>query len=340
MRSSRCPGAVPGPVRVGDEVGHERALQPLDLAVEQLGLLDVRLGLELPEGVELGDVLHVVLLQEPGDGVLGGHAPLDEPEPSAEHVAERTHLVGDHVGFGQEIGPQKMGQHGRVGAIGLDLGRGDGLDALGVGESEVDVSVECVLDPVPAGGALDGRGVASGLLGEVGQERRRSAGHLGGRHDGASGVDGGGGDGAFVEVEAGEVGRGHGSGGEWGLKEGILIGNIPPLQADPKRQRSWRWPDLGVSSASPHRRAVSLGRLSVQLLSSGAHAHRAAARATGDGLGFFVGVGQLGASVADRAHHAPARGRVGVLSPMPPGVDHVPHGVIPAPPPHRVGAAG
>ncbi len=78
MRRSRCPGAVPGPVGVGDKVGHERALQPLDLAVEQLGLLDVGLGLELPEGVEVRDVAHVVLLEEPGDRVLRGHAALDQ----------------------------------------------------------------------------------------------------------------------------------------------------------------------------------------------------------------------------------------------------------------------
>ena len=67
-----------------------------------------------------------------------------------------------------------MGQHGCICRIGLDLGRGDGLDASGVGEVEVDISCagrERVLDPVPARGALDGGGVASGLLGEVGQER-------------------------------------------------------------------------------------------------------------------------------------------------------------------------
>ena len=42
----------------------------------------------------------------------------------------------------------------------------------------------------------------------------------------------------------------------------------PPLQADPKRQRSWRWSGFGVSSASPHRRALSLGRLSGPLFYS------------------------------------------------------------------------
>ena len=90
--------------------------------MEQLGLFDVGLGLEPAEGVEVGHVADVVLLQEPSDRVLGGHPALDEAEPRPEHVAERPHLVGDHVGLRQEIGPQKMGQHLRVRAVRLDFG--------------------------------------------------------------------------------------------------------------------------------------------------------------------------------------------------------------------------
>ena len=78
------------------------------------------------------------------------------------------------------------------------------------------------------GGALDGRRVVARLLGEVGPERLGPAGHLSRGDDGAGGVERGGGDGALVEVEAGEVGRGHGGGGGW-----ILIGNIPPLAGRP-----------------------------------------------------------------------------------------------------------
>ena len=48
------------------------------------------LGLELAEGVEVGDVPDVVLLQESCDGVLGGDAALDQSEPGPEHVAERA----------------------------------------------------------------------------------------------------------------------------------------------------------------------------------------------------------------------------------------------------------
>ncbi len=66
------------------------------------------------------------------------------------------------------------------------------------------------------------------LLGEVGEQRLREATHLGGV------VERGRGDGALVEVEAGEgelVGR-HGSGGEWDL-----IGKILPLHTDARLGR-------------------------------------------------------------------------------------------------------
>ena len=89
-RSSRCPGAVPGPVGVGHEVWMERLLEPLDLAVERLGLFQVALGLEPPKHVELGHVLDVVLLQQACDGVLGSHAALNEAQAGAEHVAQRA----------------------------------------------------------------------------------------------------------------------------------------------------------------------------------------------------------------------------------------------------------
>ena len=60
-------GPFPAPSASGTRSGTSAGLHPLDLAVEQLGLLDVRLGLEPPERVEVGDVPDVVLLEEPGD---------------------------------------------------------------------------------------------------------------------------------------------------------------------------------------------------------------------------------------------------------------------------------
>lgn len=185
------------------------------------------LGLELAEGVEVGHAPDVVLLQQAGDRVLRGDPPLDEPEPGPEHVAQGAHLVGDHVRSGQEVGPEKMGQHPRVRAVRLHLRGADGLAPLRVGEVEVHVVGDRVPDPVPPRGALDGGGVVAGDLGEVGPERLGPAGHLCGRDDGALGVEGGGGDGALVEVEAGEVG--HGRGGGWDLRDGVLIGMILPL---------------------------------------------------------------------------------------------------------------
>ena len=87
----------------------QRLLEPLDLRLERLGLLNVALGLKPAERVELGDVADVVLLEQPGDGVLCGHAALDQAQPGPEHIAKRPQLVGDHVRLGQEIGAQKMG---------------------------------------------------------------------------------------------------------------------------------------------------------------------------------------------------------------------------------------
>ena len=112
MRRSRWTSAS------GHQVGHERALHALDLAVEQLRLLEVGFGLQLPQHVELGHVLHVVLLQQPRDRVLSRHASLDEPEPGPEHVAERSEVVSDHVGppgadQSAEDGPASWRRRGR-----------------------------------------------------------------------------------------------------------------------------------------------------------------------------------------------------------------------------------
>jgi hypothetical protein len=85
-------------VGVGDEARVERPLQLLDLALEEFDLIEVAAGLKLHELREVGHVLHVHLLEEPGDGVQRAHAALDQRKPSAEDVAEGAKLVGDHVG--------------------------------------------------------------------------------------------------------------------------------------------------------------------------------------------------------------------------------------------------
>ena len=113
-----------------------------------------------------------------------------------------------------------MGQHTGVVGVGLHLRAGDRLDAFGMGEAEVDVERgERVPDPVPAVGGFSNRTVlpagAGGEVSEVEGESLGTRGELPVGDRGPVGVEGGGDDGALVEVEAGEE-RGVRGGGRHG----------------------------------------------------------------------------------------------------------------------------
>ena len=136
----RCRGCEAGAARRrrARGAGAERALQALDLAWSELGLLDVASAWSCPNASRSATSRTLCFSSSRAMEFCAATRRSTSWRRVRSTSRSGPQLVGDHVRFGQEIGPEKMGQHGRIGAVGLDFGGGDGLDALGVGEVEVD----------------------------------------------------------------------------------------------------------------------------------------------------------------------------------------------------------
>ena len=85
----------------------ERALEGSDLILEQGDLGSMAPSLELRERVERPHVGNVELLQQAVDAVLGADDFLHEPEPRAHQIPGPALGGGDHVGRGDQVGPEQ-----------------------------------------------------------------------------------------------------------------------------------------------------------------------------------------------------------------------------------------
>jgi len=101
-------------------------------------------------------------------------AHLGEHDPLAQEIAQVAQLARCHVGLGQQIGAQQLGERARVDRVSLHPRRGDRLGPQRVGQVQfVAVLLEQVGQPLPAIGRLK-RDL--GLAVEFPEEREESAG--------------------------------------------------------------------------------------------------------------------------------------------------------------------
>jgi hypothetical protein len=121
-------------VEVGDQA--QQHLQPPACRLAQLDLLEEGLAglgakqLRLP-------VLEAVAGEQRVHPILERRAHLGQRHPLAEQIAQVAQLARRHIGLGQQIGAQQVGERAGVDGVGLHPRGGDRLGAQRVGKVQL-----------------------------------------------------------------------------------------------------------------------------------------------------------------------------------------------------------
>jgi hypothetical protein len=186
-------------IEVGDE--GEEALEP---AVG--GRRQGELGEEAPpsRAEELGaPVLDALAGEEGVDAVLERGAQAGEADVVAEKLPQLAQLARRHVGLGEQVGAQEVGERACVDGVRLHARGGDRLRVARMGEVELDpLALEQVGQPLPAEGGLESDPRFPSQLGEEGAQRFRVIRHPAREELQALLVEGGNVRGPAMEVDA------------------------------------------------------------------------------------------------------------------------------------------